>query len=64
VDDPDKPGKKKTVKVRRKGEEAKSYFHKTYRTFQMSDHLPMRVELKVDFSEECLDNLKAFAVKA
>lgn len=59
VDDPDRQGKKKTVKVRRVGQEAKSYFHKTYRTFQMSDHLPMWVELKVDFSGQYLEDLRA-----
>ena len=32
-------------------------YYKTYwRTFQMSDHLPMWVELKVDYSEDYLEN--------
>jgi endonuclease/exonuclease/phosphatase family metal-dependent hydrolase len=34
------------------------YYKKTYRTFQMSDHLPLWVELKVDFSEQYLEDLK------
>lgn len=34
------------------------YFRKTWRTFQMSDHLPLWVELKVDFSGQYLEDLK------
>ena len=35
----------------------KSLYYKTYwRTHQMSDHLPMWVELKVDYSEDYLEN--------
>ncbi len=33
------------------------YFLDTWRTFQMSDHLPMWVELKVDFAEQYLRDL-------
>ena len=40
------------------GKEVQKYYNKTYRTFQMSDHLPLWVELKVDFSEQYLDELK------
>lgn len=58
VPNPDKPGKNKTVKERRTGEEAKSYFKSYYRTFQMSDHLPLWVELKVDFSGQYLEDLQ------
>ena len=36
----------------------KSYFKTYYRTFQMSDHLPLWVELKVDFSDRYLERLK------
>lgn len=36
----------------------KSYFKTYYRTFQMSDHLPLWVELKIDFSDRFLENLK------
>lgn len=34
------------------------YYKSKYRTFQMSDHLPLWVELKVDFSEQYLEDLK------
>ena len=34
-----------------------NYYMKTFRTFQMSDHLPLWVQLKVDFSGQYLDNL-------
>lgn len=34
-----------------------SYYLDTWRTFQMSDHLPMWVELRIDFSEQYLRNL-------
>jgi endonuclease/exonuclease/phosphatase family metal-dependent hydrolase len=34
------------------------YYKTKYRTFQMSDHLPLWVELKVDFSEQYLEDLK------
>jgi endonuclease/exonuclease/phosphatase family metal-dependent hydrolase len=33
------------------------YFKKVWRTFQMSDHLPLWVELKIDFSEAYLEEL-------
>ena len=51
-------GKKKTILERREGEEARVYYEDSYRTFQMSDHLPLWVELKVDFSGQYLENLK------
>ena len=38
--------------------EVRAYYLKTYRTFQMSDHLPLWVQLKVDFSDQYLENLK------
>lgn len=34
------------------------YYQSKWRTFQMSDHMPLWVELKVDFSEQYLDDLK------
>lgn len=40
------------------------YFRKTWRTFQMSDHLPLWVELKVDFSGQYLVDLMAKYGKA
>lgn len=36
----------------------KTYFTKKWRTWQMSDHLPLWVQLKVDFSEKYLKFLK------
>jgi len=33
------------------------YYLDTWRTFQMSDHLPMWVELKIDFSDEYLGDI-------
>ena len=38
--------------------EIKKYYKNTFRTFQMSDHLPLWVELKVDFSAQYLADLK------
>lgn len=38
---------------------AKDYFKNHYRTRQMSDHLPLWVELRVDFSARYLNNLKS-----
>ena len=38
--------------------EIKKYYNNTFRTFQMSDHLPLWVELKVDFSGQYLEELK------
>lgn len=34
-----------------------NYYYKTWKTFQISDHLPMWVEIKVDHSEEYLKGL-------
>lgn len=36
----------------------KKKYYKKWRTFQMSDHLPMWVELQIDFSGDYLENLK------
>ncbi len=55
VPNPDKPGKNKRVKVERTGEEAFNYFHGTYRIDQMSDHMPLWIELKVDFSTQYIE---------
>jgi len=38
-------------------DEIKTYFRKTWRTFEMSDHLPLWVELKTDFSDQYLRNI-------
>lgn len=36
----------------------KEYYLKSWRTFQMSDHLPKWVELRIDFSDKYLDHCK------
>ncbi|MGH6921332.1 MAG: hypothetical protein ACREJ0_26955, partial [Geminicoccaceae bacterium] len=38
--------------------EQRAYYVDKWRTWQMSDHLPMWVQLKVDFTEAYLDSLK------
>lgn len=35
-----------------------TYYRKTWRTFHASDHLPLWVELKIDFSQDYLDKLE------
>ena len=50
---------KKTKEMRPKTEaEIEEYYLGTYRTFEMSDHLPLWVELKIDFSNQYLAKLK------
>jgi endonuclease/exonuclease/phosphatase family metal-dependent hydrolase len=39
-------------------QEIRKYYLSTWRTFQMSDHLPLWVELKIDFSNRYLEKLK------
>ncbi|HVF49610.1 MAG TPA: endonuclease/exonuclease/phosphatase family protein [Pyrinomonadaceae bacterium] len=43
----DKDGKKRD-------EKARARYYKEWRTFQMSDHLPLWIELKIDFSKDYL----------
>ena len=38
-------------------QEILEYYRKYYRTFQMSDHLPLWIELKIDFSTEFLNKI-------
>ncbi|MDH6306596.1 endonuclease/exonuclease/phosphatase family metal-dependent hydrolase [Parabacteroides sp. PF5-5] len=38
--------------------EVEKYYMSKWRTFQMSDHLPLWVELKVDFSNQYLERIK------
>ena len=38
-------------------EKIRNYYLQTWRTFQMSDHLPMWIELKIDFSNQYLENI-------
>jgi len=37
--------------------EIEEYYRETWRTFQMSDHLPLWVELRVDFSDQYLQKI-------
>ena len=62
-DDPDRPGKKRKVEVERTDEEAKTYFHGTYRIDQMSDHMPLWMELKVDFSTQYIEKQKKIVLE-
>ena len=39
-------------------QEILKYYLSTWRTFQMSDHLPLWAELKIDFSNEYLESLR------
>ena len=52
--------KDKTTKEMRPktDQEINDYYLNKYRTFQMSDHLPLWVELKIDFSNQYLEKLK------
>jgi hypothetical protein len=36
-----------------------TYYKSYWRTFQMSDHLPMWVDLQIDYSQEYLNGLDA-----
>ena len=63
VPNPDKPGKNMIVQVERTGEEAKKYFHSTYRIDQMSDHKPLWMELKVDFSAQYIHKQKNYVLE-
>ena len=50
----------KTKEIRQKTEEEiKKYYLSNFRTFEMSDHLPLWVELKIDFSNQYLQKLKS-----
>jgi endonuclease/exonuclease/phosphatase family metal-dependent hydrolase len=51
-------GKKVKKKVRRNEADRLEYYKKKWRTWQMSDHKPMWVELKTDFTEDYLNSLK------
>ena len=39
-------------------EERKKYFRKEWRTWQMSDHLPLWIELRIDFTEKYLNRIE------
>jgi len=40
-------------------EKMRQYYIKTWRTYQISNHLPIWVELEIDFSQEYLNRIKA-----
>ena len=44
----------KTKEGEERDERARTTYYKTWRTYQMSDHLPMWIELETDFGEEYL----------
>ena len=48
---------------KRTGKAAKDYFHQYYRINQMSDHMPLWVELKVDFSDQYIQKHKKLAAE-
>jgi len=51
------PYYEKTTKGKLRKESSKAIYYQTYwRTHQMSDHLPMWVELKIDYSNEYLES--------
>ena len=52
--------KDKTTKEMRPktDKEIEAYYLSKYRTFEMSDHLPLWVELKIDFSNQYLEKIK------
>jgi len=59
---PDEAGKeddkgKKKGKPRTKAEK-KTYYQNTWRTWQMSDHFPLWVELEIDFSDSYLKRIR------
>ena len=39
-----------------RSEESKIKYYKDWRTYQMSDHLPMWIELKIDYSDAFLED--------
>jgi len=49
-------------KNKAKNAAAKSRYYNTWRTYQMSDHLPMWIELRVDFSHDYLERRKNLPV--
>ena len=48
---------KNLQQIKSSEENLKTYYKNIWRSFQMSDHLPMWVELKINFSTKYLDNL-------
>ena len=56
--------KRKSNGKTRTEKERSSYYNTYWKTHQMSDHLPLWVELKIDFSEEYLTRKKVGEVSA
>ena len=50
----------KTIKEAAKTDESMEKYYRKWRTFQMSDHLPLWVELEIDFSDDYLKYLETF----
>ena len=40
-------------------EQRKLYYTREWRTWQMSDHLPLFIELRIDFTEKYLKRIRA-----
>jgi len=45
---------KETKKKKKRDEKGRTRYYKDWRTFQMSDHFPLWIELKIDFGKEYL----------
>lgn len=45
----------KTKDGEERDERGRTGYYRTWRAYQMSDHLPMWIELKTDFGEEYLE---------
>ena len=50
----------KSLKDFRKSEASLKAYYKKWRTFQMSDHLPLWVEIKINFTDKYLEKIKNF----
>lgn len=48
-----------TATMRRTEKQVQNYYLTKWRTFQLSDHLPLWVELQIDFSDQYLNELKS-----
>jgi hypothetical protein len=46
------------MSAKQRGADGRAYYAGKWRTWQISDHLPMWVQLKVDFTEQYLASLK------
>jgi hypothetical protein len=44
-----------TKEGKKRDEKARTTYYNTWRTFQMSDHLPMWIELKINFGKQYLE---------